>query len=241
MLKFNQKISNQSFAFGLFVLLPAYLIFGSVIVSAFIQFIFQVFNIEVSIDYMNGYLNFTFDLIFVVFSLIVFRKDILRQWYSLKHIPLMEIINRILIAIPMLYIANIVGSLLSIGLSGSMVTSQNQEMVESLLLQMPILMVIAVVLLAPILEELVFRLLLFTGFYKRGRFVAYVASAGSFGLLHVLQPILQGNVSEILMVFPYLFMGITLCYVYEKSNNIVVPIVAHGIMNTISVLLIMWS
>lgn len=238
-LKFNQKISNQSFAFGLFVLLPAYIFFGSIIISALMQFVFQVSGIQVSIESMDGYLNFIFDLVFVVVSLLVFRKDLIRQWKHLKRLSLMTVINHILISIPILYLANIAGSLLSIGLSGNMVTSQNQELIESLLMQMPVLMVIAVTVFAPILEELIFRLLLFTGFYKRGRLIAYVASAGLFGFLHVFQPILQGNVSEILMIFPYLFMGIGLCYVYERSNNIVVPVIAHGFMNTLSVLLIM--
>lgn len=238
-MKLTQRISKQSFAFGMIVLLPAYLVFGSLIVSAFIQFVFSSLHLEASTNEMNGYLNFVFDLSFVIISFLVFRKEIVKQWNDIKQSYLFKTINNIVIAVPIMYIANIAGSLLSAGITGELSTSQNQLLIESLMKELPVLMIVAVTVLAPILEEFIFRLLLFTGFYKYGRWVAYLASAGLFGLLHVFQPIIQGNINEIVMVFPYLFMGIALCYIYERSDNIFIPVIAHGLMNTISVLLIM--
>lgn len=237
-MKLTQKISKQSFYMGLIVLLPAYLLFGSVILSAIFQFIESVLGIAFDDSTLNGYFNFVFDLVFVVISFLIFRKEIIEQWKSLKEDKL-QFINNVALGIPILYLASITGNLLSALLTGELTTSENQILIESMLQQLPLLMILTVTILAPILEEFVFRLLLFTGFYKKSRWLAYLVSAGSFGLLHVFQSMLQGNIAEIFMVFPYLFMGAGLCFLYEKADNIFAPMLAHGIINTISVVMLM--
>lgn len=235
----KKRLSKQSFWFGLIILLPSYLVFGSIIVSAFLKFFLQLLSIQFSQLEMSGYLNFCFDLLFIVVAYFILNKEIKEQWQEFKNKNLMDILNRVVWAIPLLYLANIVGNFMTMIFTGSLSTSENQQIIETLIQELPFLMIVSTTILAPVLEEFIFRLLLFTGFYKYGRWIAYLVSAGLFGLLHVYQPLLQGQWSEILLIFPYLFMGGVLCYIYEKSDNIYIPILSHALINTISVILLM--
>lgn len=239
-MKLTQKLSKQSFYMGMIVLLPTYLLFGVYIVSALFQFLMNTFHIQLSSSDLNAYYNFFFDLIFACFAIIVFRKELKKQFNHLKEQDTMDFIHQVLLGIPVLYGASFVGSLLSMVLTGDMSSSENQILIEEMMKQVPVIMIISVTVLAPILEELIFRLLLFTGFYKWGRWAGYLIAGGLFGFLHVYQPILQGNFMEILQIFPYLFMGLGLCFVYEKADNIFAPILCHAIMNGISVITIMF-
>lgn len=89
-----------------------------------------------------------------------------------------------------------------------------------------ILTFITSVLMAPILEELLFRGLI----YKRLRcicnpVVAALLSATAFGITH-------GN----LVQFVYAFMaGLILAFLYQKYKNILAPMLAHLFANTVSV------
>ena len=82
--------------------------------------------------------------------------------------------------------------------------SANQELVEILIGQMPLLMAISTTVFAPILEELVFRGGLYLGLKQRiGGKLATLISSASFGLIHVTSELLSsGNWVEVfLMIF----------------------------------------
>ena len=63
-------------------------------------------------------------------------------------------------------------------------------------------------------------------------------SAFVFGFMHVMTAILSGNISEWVQIFSYFFMGMALSFLYEKRNNIFVPVLTHSMNNLISMLLI---
>lgn len=92
-----------------------------------------------------------------------------------------------------------------------------------------IALLILAVVIAPIVEEMVFR----AGLYRflKGqipRNTAIIASAGLFALLHMN-----------LLVFPTLMLfGMALCLAYEASGNIKVPILMHAFFNLNAFLLI---
>lgn len=238
-MKLTQRISKQSFFEGLLLLLPTYLIFGGIILSAVFNFVVKQFSLSVSENEINAYYNVIFDLILLIFAVIIFRKELKQQLCDLKQTDKLNLVNELLQGIVILYVASFVGSFISMLFTRSTDVSENQEALELLINQMPFLMILTVVVFAPILEEIIFRLLFFTGVYPKSRWLAYIISAGLFGLLHVYTPILEGDFSEILMVFPYLLMGIGLCLVYEKSDNIFVPMLSHGIINLISFILLL--
>lgn len=85
-----------------------------------------------------------------------------------------------------------------------------------------IAMILVATVVAPINEELLFRGVIYRFFRQRfGRAIAFVVSGSLFGLLH-------GNWAGFV---PLAVLGIALAIAYEHSGDIRVPIVAHGLFN----------
>lgn len=90
------------------------------------------------------------------------------------------------------------------------------------------LLLLAVVV-APVTEELVFRAGVFRILKGRiGRWPAMAASSCLFAFLHF----------SWLSFAPLFCLGILFCMAYERSRNIAVPIIAHGLFNLNSILMI---
>jgi membrane protease YdiL (CAAX protease family) len=78
-------------------------------------------------------------------------------------------------------------------------------------------------ILGPILEELVFRKVLYGGLANRMNIHgAAVISSFIFGLLH----------GDIQYLLSYFLIGLILCFLYTKTKRIIVPMCAHILMNT---------
>lgn len=87
-------------------------------------------------------------------------------------------------------------------------------------------------IVAPIIEELLFRGVLFRALRKWVTFPwAMLLSAVVFGAYH-------GN----LVQFVYAGLcGVLLAYLYEKYNSILAPIVSHIFMNTVAIVFTQWG
>ena len=70
--------------------------------------------------------------------------------------------------------------------------------------------------------------------------INFNSSAFVFGFVHVMISVLSGNISEWIQIFSYFFMGAALSYLYEKRNNIYVPILSHAMNNFIAMLLMIF-
>lgn len=114
----------------------------------------------------------------------------------------------------------------------SMFTSQeianNQKVINETFVSFPIYSLILTILVAPILEELVFRLS-FRKIFYRTDFLFIFFSGFIFGLMHVLG---ETTLSGLLYIIPYSIPGYIFAYLYLKSKNICVPISIHMIHNT---------
>ncbi len=82
----------------------------------------------------------------------------------------------------------------------------------------------AAVVLAPIVEELLFRGLLLPamGRWLRSQWLGIIASAAVFGLIHL--PLYQ-NVASLML------LGLVLGYVYVKSGSLTLVILVHAVFN----------
>lgn len=92
----------------------------------------------------------------------------------------------------------------------------------------PWLVVLAVVILAPIAEEVFFRGVVFNAWLREGgRRWAYVGSAALFAIIHL----------SLLSLVPIFLLGLALAWVYERTGNLLAPIAMHAVVNGISVIL----
>jgi membrane protease YdiL (CAAX protease family) len=116
--------------------------------------------------------------------------------------------------------------------------ANNQETIIETLKVAPIYTFIITVFVAPILEELVFRLSFRKIFSNNILFV--LLSGLVFGSLHVIGTC--EHLIDLLFIIPYSIPGFIFAYVYTKSKNIYMPISLHfihnGIMMSLQILLL---
>jgi membrane protease YdiL (CAAX protease family) len=94
----------------------------------------------------------------------------------------------------------------------------------------PWLAVLAIVILAPIAEEIFFRGVVFNALLREGgRRWAYLGSAALFAVIH-LEPI---------SILPLFLLGLALAWVYERSRNLLAPMAMHATVNGIAVALVL--
>jgi uncharacterized protein len=96
----------------------------------------------------------------------------------------------------------------------------------------PWLVVLAVVIVAPIGEEVFFRGVVFNAWRREGgRGWAYIGSAALFAVIHL----------SLAAVVPIFLLGLVLARVYERTDSLVAPIVLHAVFNAISVALVLMA
>lgn len=117
----------------------------------------------------------------------------------------------------------------------------NEQAIRDTLKVLPIYTWVSAVLIAPLLEELVFRLSLKSVFKNKWFFI--LASGFIFGLFHLV-----GSVStmyDLLFILPYSLPGMVFAYLLWDSDNIFVPISMHllhnGILMSLQFLLLLFG
>lgn len=91
------------------------------------------------------------------------------------------------------------------------------------------------VFMAPIVEEILFRGVIFGGVRQKNRVLAYVLSVLMFSVYHVWQYVaVSGDWTLLIYVLQYVPVSIALAWVYERSGSIWVPIGFHMMINYMS-------
>ena len=122
---------------------------------------------------------------------------------------------------------------------GPTMENANQQAIESLMLDNPVVGVLMAVVLAPVIEELIFRYYIFKGLEKRNVYLAYAVSSLGFVAIHLIASIGTPFFLQDLRSIPvYAVGGIIFCYAYHKTKNIGVNIGAHMIYNAIATILV---
>jgi membrane protease YdiL (CAAX protease family) len=92
----------------------------------------------------------------------------------------------------------------------------------------PVLVVLAIVVIAPIAEEVFFRGVVFNAWLREGgRRFAFIGSAFHIAVIHV----------SLLSLLPIFALGLMLAWIYDRTGTLVAPIAMHATVNGISVAL----
>ena len=101
-----------------------------------------------------------------------------------------------------------------------------------------IITAIAAVIFAPVTEELFFRFLVYRSIEKVNPILSHVCVALLFGFFHVWGYVLiDGEYIQLVNMLPYIAMSLGFSILYQKTKNIWYPIILHGIINFIAVVL----
>ena len=117
-------------------------------------------------------------------------------------------------------------------------TSSNQLLFESLLDKGLILMIIQSVILAPIVEEVIFRGLIFRTLRDYNKYMAHFVSALCFGFIHIYSGLFAGDLTQLFYLLSYGGSGLAFSYAYEARKTIVAPIIIHMVNNLIAVIVL---
>ena len=138
-------------------------------------------------------------------------------------------------AIAGFFMAAMVGALVTAVFKAMNIEVSAQEVVDTFQnaehVYQRILLGVMAVILAPFVEELLFRGILFTTLKQYlPRWVAVWGSAAFFGLVH----------ANMVSLIPLTLLAVLLTRLYERTSNLWAPIFAHAIFNSINLGLMLW-
>lgn len=119
-------------------------------------------------------------------------------------------------------------------------TSQNQQIIENNSMISPFYTFFYTCIIAPVLEETIFRGGIYTFVKdKLGVVAALVISSILFGMIHVSSSLFSGDLNDLVYLILYAGIGAILGYAYERSQTIIVSVGIHAGNNLFSFILMM--
>ena len=104
----------------------------------------------------------------------------------------------------------------------------------------PRMTTLIVVLLAPFVEEVLFRGLVFGCLKEKSRVVGYAVSALLFAFLHVWTFALSAwDLSYLILMLQYLVPGLVFAWAYDRSGTLWTSILLHAIVNALALFVIL--
>jgi len=186
-----------------------------------------VLHFGFAIDFFKAaiYSNVIGFVLAVIIIPLIMKKDLSRES---KENPISggRIIGWTALGVLLAWIVQIIAVTIEIDVLGIDPTSENTEIIVEMTRLNPIFLLIPAIT-APILEELIFRKILFGSLYKKMNFFwAAIISSLIFGVLHM----------DFIHLLIYVSMGFVFAYLYVKTKRIIVPILVHMTLNTVTVL-----
>lgn len=224
---------------NIFKLIISFVLFFNL--SLVIAYIFKLVGINYSdfnyIDYacLNTFIELIMFVVVILFYKKYLKKDLVLFKLNKKDY-IKKIISYFLIFLVVKYGVALFSSLLLVMLGSDLVTSENQEAVVNLAKTLPFMMMISTSLLAPFVEEGIFRL----GIKKviNNKYLFILVSGLIFGFMHIFPTELPIYVA-LIESLNYVTMGLLLAYIYNETDNIYVVVIIHALNNLLSMLMIL--
>ena len=119
-------------------------------------------------------------------------------------------------------------------------TNLNDTTISAQIDDAPRSTLLIIILLAPFVEEVLIRGLVFGNLKNKSRLLAYVVSCALFALLHVWQfAVVHQDMTYFLLCVQYFVPGLVLAWAYEHSGTLWSAIAVHAIVNALSALTMM--
>ena len=117
----------------------------------------------------------------------------------------------------------------------------NQALIETFIHSYPVMAFISVSIMAPIVEELVFRFLLCKPIEQKHPWLGIIISGIVFGAIHLVASAQEGTlIQDLPSLVSYVGMGLVFGYRYKMTDNVASNMLAHSIHNTISFIVILF-
>ncbi|MCY8826183.1 CPBP family intramembrane glutamic endopeptidase [Bacillus atrophaeus] len=163
----------------------------------------------------------------LVIVLLILRTAPKRTLHNEKKAPIGISIMWAIIGIFLALISQMIAGSIEYYILGIGRESENTEAILKIIQSVPLMIAVSSII-GPILEEIIFRKIIFGVLYEKTNFfIAGLISSIIFGIVHA-------DLKHILL---YTAMGFTFAFLYARTKRIIVPIFAHIMMNTFVVLM----
>ena len=116
-------------------------------------------------------------------------------------------------------------------------TNLNDSPVSAQIQDLPQATFLILAVLAPFVEEVLFRGLVFGNLKAKSRVLAYLVSAALFAAFHVWQfAAVHQDVAHLILCLQYLVPGVVLAWAYERSGTLWSAIGVHAAANALAAL-----
>lgn len=166
----------------------------------------------------------------IIFGLI-YRKDLINDLKINFKKVILTTLKYWLIGFIIMYISSLIIELFKLA------PNVNQEANIALLKEAPVLEFILAVILAPFVEELVFRRSLIKAI--NNKHIYAIITGLMFAFIHVTSSLSQGSIM-LLYLIPYAAVGIAFGYSYYKTKNIYGTMIIHSFHNLLSLLALLF-
>lgn len=195
------------------------------LLMGFLPFLFP--TVDISASQATGY----YYLIGIIVVMLFFRKFLRREFDHLCDTPL-SFLYGVIAGYMLWYVLNYFAQIIFLFLGWFQDTNPNEGALNELSKQDFRIMKAVTVFAAPILEEVLFRGVVFQSIRKKHRILAYAVSILLFSLYHVWQYALADlDPSMLLYAIQYFPITFALIWSYERSGTLWAPIALHMFNN----------
>ena len=226
-----EKLKNWINLKGLIITLIVFVLFYYSSLSQLIPII--IFDLD--LNNLSGnwqvILSMFSNILLLIILFLIFRKELIKEFKIFKNKFLDNIDTGIkywLVGLAVMMISNmIINFVLNLG------QAANEQAVQEMISYSPWIMLINAGLIAPIIEEIIFRKCFKNTFPNKYLFI--ILSGLVFGSMHVI-----GNITsplDWLYVIPYGSLGAAFAIMYQKTDTVYTSTAMHIFHNTALILL----
>ena len=199
----------------------------------FLPMLLRLFNSLTGNTLSAGKVNFLYYFINFAAILPIFRKFLLQSLKDALKVPFPTIWLALLGHMGNRALSELLTILLLVLLPNF--ANINDLNVTLMLQEEFSLVAFGIVVLVPVVEETLFRGMIFRNLYDRSPVGAYLVSMFAFAAVHVMGYVGRVEPIYILLSFlQYLPAGYCLCFAYRRSGTIISPILMHMIVNAVA-------
>jgi uncharacterized protein len=208
-----------------------YIPFYVIILAIVFELLFPQMGIKMS----EVNLNLAYNFVNFMSVLIIFHKFLKKSFLNLRKgfwAMIQAVILGMVLYFVLVYIVKYAISFIS-----EDVQNANNDTIFSIYRQNPWAMIACAVFLGPLVEELIFRGVIFGSLHKKNRIAAYAVMCLAFSAIHVWQYFISDpSPKQLLTLVEYFPGAIALGWCYEKGGNIWGSVLLHMSINTLAFL-----
>lgn len=199
-----------------------------------LPYVLAAVNVRLETPLSTGEINAVFFVFNFGATTLIFRRFLKQTFLSARE-NLFQIIIAAIQGFGLYWAGNLLVAMLILRLDPGFI-NVNDASITAMASQDFLPIAICTVGLVPVAEELLFRGVLFAGFYNRSRVKAFLFSMLVFCAIHVTGYITQYPWDTLLLCFiQYIPASLALGWAYAKSGSILSPVLMHIAINAIGI------